>query len=744
MAYILLGVLGFPVFHLVDVAAIKRLPWAKPLAWIAGCCMITVSTWNICMSGAKFSFPVWLIAAGWVFFVVSMLQLLHSLFINLPFYKTYFKVGVSDELITTGLYAIVRHPGVYGLAVTFFSLVLVSESRLMLAAASIWMAVDIVVVAIQDRFFFDLMFEGYGEYRKKTPMLIPTWKSLAAFAGNFKIKDTDSGRKNPMSTVAELFADGKYDEVWKRCCGFLDLNIDDFMRIQKRLLLEQIDLLGKCELGQKIMNGDIPDSVEEFRDTVPLTTYADYAPYLLKRRMDVLPKKPLLWQYTSGKTGEYAYRWAPITAKAFDEIEPLVFAMMILAAATKHGEVNLHRNDKVLYSMAPPPYATGTIVRAFPHELFSMLPPVEEAEKMPFEERMKKGFDMALSEGMDMTICMSSVAVAIGQRFSRHAQSKNKGGSWLRQNPKMLARLASGMLKAKLNRRQLLPRDLWKMKGLVTFGIDGEVFRDKIKEMWGCYPLDFHGCTEAPVIAMQAWDHTGMTFVPHLNFFEFIPEEDAIRSQEDTAFKPRTLLLNELEPGNYELVITSLHGGPFVRYRLGHMIKILSRRNENLNINIPQMSFVSRIDDQIDIAGFTRLGEKVIWQALERSNLEYVDWVARKEIHEKPVLHIYVEMKDEGRKMPAEKIAELIHDELKGLDEPYSELESFTGLRPLMITLLPQGAFKTYELRQKAAGADLTNIKAEHINPDEDTIKFLTGTSVMVKAREKAAEAKSK
>jgi phenylacetate-coenzyme A ligase PaaK-like adenylate-forming protein len=62
--------------------------------------------------------------------------------------------------------------------------------------------------------------------------------------------------------------------------------------------------------------------------------------------------------------------------------------------------------------------------------------------------------------------------------------------------------------------------------------------------------------------------------------------------------------MNELEPGNYELVITSLHGGPFVRYRLGHMIKILSLRNENLGIDIPQMSFVSRIDDQIDIAGF--------------------------------------------------------------------------------------------------------------------------------------------
>jgi hypothetical protein len=511
--------------------------------------------------------------------------------------------------------------------------------------------------------------------------------------------------------------------------------MEDFMRIQKRLLMEQVELLKKCELGQRIMEGASPETVEEFRANVPLTTYSDYAPYLLKRRMDVLPKKPLLWQYTSGKSGEYAYRWAPITARAFDEIEPLVFAMMILASATKRGEVNLQKNDKVLYSMAPPPYATGTIVRAFPHELFTMLPPVAEAERMSFEERTKKGFDMALSEGLDMSICMSSVAVAIGERFSRRAGEGDQTEKTFKKNPKTMVRLAKGMLNAKLHHRALLPKDLWKLKGLVTFGIDGEVFCEKIKEMWGCYPLDFHGCTEAPIIAMQAWDHSGMTFVPHLNFFEFIPEKDALRSREDVTFVPRTLLMNELEPGNYELVITSLHGGPFMRYRLGHMIKITARRNDNLNIDIPQMKFLSRFDDQIDIAGFTRLGEKVIWQAIENTGLKYTDWIARKEVREKPLLHLYLEMSGEDRKTPVEQIAEKIHAELKLLDPNYNELESITGLRPLMITLLAEGAFKTYESRQKAAGANIGHLKPVHIEPSPETIDFLTRPPVPARGR---------
>ena len=33
----------------------------------------------------------------------------------------------------------------------------------------------------------------------------------------------------------------------------MELNVDEFMNLQKRLLMEQIDLLSRCELGQKIM-----------------------------------------------------------------------------------------------------------------------------------------------------------------------------------------------------------------------------------------------------------------------------------------------------------------------------------------------------------------------------------------------------------------------------------------------------------------------------------------------------------
>jgi len=536
-----------------------------------------------------------------------------------------------------------------------------------------------------------------------------------------------------MSVEVELFQQGKYQELWQRCCGFIDLSIEDFMRIQKRLLVEQMGLLNKCELGQRVMNGARPESIEEFRELVPLTTYADYAPYLLKRRMDVLPRKPILWQCTSGKSGEYPYRWAPVTARQLDEIEQIIFALMFFSSCNEKGVVNLRKNDRVLYGMAPPPYTTGTMTRVFPHELFNLLPPLEEAEVLSFEKRIQKGFEMALSQGLDMNIAMSSVAVAIGERFSKRGKGTTSVKSLLK-NPRAALRLAKGIARSKMARRPLMPKDLWKLKGLITFGIDGFVYKDKIKEMWGRYPLDFYGCTEAVFVAVQTWDYQGLTFIPHLNFLEFIPEKESIKSRQDESYKPTTLLLDEVKPGNYELVISSFNGGPFVRYRLGHLVKITSLRNDKLDIDIPQMTFLTRIDDQIDIAGFTRLSEKIIWKAIENTGVHYEDWVVRKEVKEKPVLHLYIEPKENGR-FTAEQVSSLVHEELKKLDAPYAELESFTGLRPVEVTLLPENAFRAYTMKQKAVGADLAHLRPEHINPSDKVIDFLVNKAKKIKVR---------
>ena len=526
-----------------------------------------------------------------------------------------------------------------------------------------------------------------------------------------------------MSKEAELIVQGNDEELWQRCCGFIDLSLEDFMGIQERLLLEQLELLKKCKLGRSIMRGAQPRNVAEFRSQIPLTTYANYEPFLLTKNERALPAKPLFWQHTSGRSGEYSFKWAPVTARQFDEISALLFGCLAFACCKERGEIGYKWRDTFLYALAPPPYTTGALIHHAPHEVFAFLPPIKAAENMSFEERVQLGFELALGEGLDLFFAMSSILVAIGERFSQ----KNDGINIrpLLGRPRVLLRLLKGLIKSKLARRDILPRDIWSLKGLVSTGSDGAVFRERVKEMWGRYPLDVYAGTEGVIMATQTWDYQGLTFVPQINFFEFIPEEESLRSKADPDYEPETVLLNEVKAGEkYELVISSFHGMPFVRYRLGDMVRITSLRNEKLAIDIPQMEFYSRVDDIIDVAGFTRLTEKVIWQAIENTQIPYREWTLRKELRDRPVLHLYLELKENGH-VTSDEVAGAVHEQLVKLDPPYADLEAFIGLRPLEVTLLPQNAFRGYMIKQQAAGADLAHLKPPHINPSDSMIECL-------------------
>jgi hypothetical protein len=104
-----------------------------------------------------------------------------SQFRDIPFHNTYVKEGVGDELITTGTYALCRHPGVLWFALLLFGLVLVTKAQLMIVASIVWFVADVLLVLVQDLVSFPRMFAEYPEYRKTTPFLIPTGRSLRAY-----------------------------------------------------------------------------------------------------------------------------------------------------------------------------------------------------------------------------------------------------------------------------------------------------------------------------------------------------------------------------------------------------------------------------------------------------------------------------------------------------------------------------------------------------------------------------------
>ena len=528
---------------------------------------------------------------------------------------------------------------------------------------------------------------------------------------------------SPAQNIKYPVVKAENDRVWLKYCGFLDLDLPQFMSIQESLLLQQLEKVARCPLGKRLIGNRTPASVEEYRQMVPLTTYEDYLPELDPGDVPSLPEEPHVWASTSGAAG--GCRRVPYTLEAYHRSLDNLMSAFILACSRQRGRSSLVEGDRVLYNVAPAPYLSG-ILASGASKLFNLRPVMSPDihDGMDFREKITRGFEMSLRTGVDIMVAMTSVLVKTGNEFNQMSR-KSKVSKHL-MHPGELMRVLRAFLRSRLENRSVLPKDLWPVKALIGWGIDTSVYRDLVYKYWGAYPYEFHACTEAGIIAVQSWTRRGMTFIPHSNFFEFIPETEWLKSRYDVFYEPRTVLLPDVKSGErYELVITSFYGMPFIRYRLGHLVRITALEDEEAGIQLPQMVFEARADDLIDIAGFTRVSEKTVMQAVANAGVNYEDWIIRKETREgKPTLHLYIELNGGNGKAD---LASVLHGELMKTDPGYHDLAAMMEMRPLEVTVLRQGTFKDYYREKQENGSELAQRRPPRMNAPDNVVEELLG-----------------
>lgn len=531
-----------------------------------------------------------------------------------------------------------------------------------------------------------------------------------------------------MLSREDIFKSRDHQAIWQKYCGFFNLSLPEFMEIQDRLLMEQIDLVADSPLGKRVFKGGKPGSVREFRQTVPLTNYwTGYADMIGEEGTDeMLPAKPLVWVHTSGRGGHF--KWIPWTRRALERYADATVAQAILACADRRGEVNLSEGARFLSILPPAPYISGITAWALAERFrIKLIPPPEIAEKLEFQERIALGFKMAFAEGVDLVGAVSSVLVKFGEALTQRSRGMSFSLSMLR--PAVLLRMLRAYIIAKKERRSLLPRDLWPVKGLACGGTDTRIYREQVKYYWGKTPHESYGMSEAGIIAVQNYNRKDMSFYPYCAFLEFIPEEDWLRNREDASFQPSTVLIDELEPGNiYEVVITNFYGMPLVRYRPGDLIRVTALEDPDAGTRLPQADFFSRADGLLDLYGVVRLDEKTLWQAIEATGVPIEEWSARKEYDDStPVLRIYIEPKGEaGAKANAAELADGIHRNLQAVSSLYTEAITEQETNPVRASVLPSGSFQRYYERRAAEGADLAHLKPPHMNAPDAVIVDLT------------------
>lgn len=502
-------------------------------------------------------------------------------------------------------------------------------------------------------------------------------------------------------TLKEKFDQKKYDEIWQQYCGFFDIDLPEFMEIQHRLMLEQLELYGNCELGKHIMKGNTPKTVEEFRNMVPLTRYDDYADILLSREEDKLPAKPMLWIETTWEGGKNPIKIAPYTERMVNCHRNSSISILLLSTSNQKNQFALRGDENFLYGMAPLPFLTGMVPHLVAEELpVTFLPSIEEAEAMTFSERNKKGFDLGLQKGIDLFFGLSSIVVKMGDSFAERGNQKKEGRSIFKNSLHMNYRMAKAWIKSKDEKRPILPKDIWELKGLVCAGTDSHALKSQIEHYWGIRPLEIFAGTEPACVATESWEKNGLVFFPDVGLYEFIPKDEFEKNLVDPSYVPRTYLIDEIQTGfDYELVVSNFKGGAFARYRTGDIFRCTRTTDDVTGIKLPHFVFVDREPGYIDIAGFTRISQRTIEEAIALSNIELSEWFAIKEfnINKRAFLHMYVEVEQDGTGIEnSEVIKEHISAYFRYIDKDFKNIKRFLGLDPIEVTILPSGTIEEF------------------------------------------------
>ncbi len=493
------------------------------------------------------------------------------------------------------------------------------------------------------------------------------------------------------------------DRIWREYCGFLDLSLEAYMQIQRSLMHEQLRLWLGSGLGKKLAPQCEDGDIDAFRASFPLTDYADYADDLLAKRADLLPGEPIIWIQTTWEGGIKPIKLAPYTRAMLDAYKHNTVSIVLLTSAEKRGEVNFRKRERILYGGAPLPYATGLIPSLLAEDIRITWLPDGDANQLSFSQRIKKGFAMAFRGGIDYIFATGSVANYMTECFGRGRRRSDPGAgdgkSSVKPSLKYACKYLHGKYIAKRDGRALRPGDVFKIKGFVCAGTDAKAYRARLETAWGVRPIEIAAGTESTCIATETRLSPGMVFFPDACFYEFIPEAEMLRNLTDPAYTPATCLMDEVKEGeSYELVISVLHGGAFMRYRIGDVYRCITGSHGG---SLPRFTFVDRVPTVIDIAGFTRITESSVEEVIKLSGLPIADWIARKEFDEadNPYFHMFIEV-DPAMQTRGDTTVKVLTEHLslyfKAFDSDYEDLKKLLGIEPLRVSVLPFGTMRRF------------------------------------------------
>ena len=188
------SVIGYAWGILHDIAARRGTPRVKPFFMTAMIAGHMAATYRLLRYTPRLGMPRALRVLAVVLAPLSWAAMFYSIFVEIPLRKAWLEQGHTDELVTTGTYALARHPGVIWFTFAIVFTALATRSKRLLLAAPVMVAGDVGHVAFQDRYVLPEVFgDAYERYQGTTPFLVPTPRSFRRFVGTMpgrRVSDT--------------------------------------------------------------------------------------------------------------------------------------------------------------------------------------------------------------------------------------------------------------------------------------------------------------------------------------------------------------------------------------------------------------------------------------------------------------------------------------------------------------------------------------------------------------------------
>lgn len=518
------------------------------------------------------------------------------------------------------------------------------------------------------------------------------------------------------------------------------------MKSQKRVLKKIIRRNKNCELGKKLNLKDV-HSIEDYQRVVPLSTYADYEPYvdrMINNKEDRLmfSGRNIRYCSSSGSVGK-----PKILPKGINDLWKMQCIGFSVSVAVAAHWLKKEKNIRMPSSVGPlvlilsghkladgkqcngagqiPLTYLKSIMKFFCTSPYALLCPEHEELldtsylqlRFALENRkvsylgsivvtlLTTMFDY-LEENWEM-LCDDIEKGIINPNIKCTPELRKKFSKKFKPNPTRAAELRREFEKGFDD--PIAPR-IWP-KLVWAYGMMGSnlsVYIDKLRKSVGDLPLHNMGyaAAEGFFAAPVELNVSDSCLLPYCIFFEFLPvNEDAEKAETNQ----RPLLINELEVGKeYEIIVSNFSG--LYRYKMEDIVRVTKMYN-----NTPRVELLYRKNLSMNVANEKTTTQMVDFAASEtakEAEIGFAGYSFYADYSTTPPRYcMLIEPEKEVTEEMRQKLIKILDEKLKDVNEKYYKYRRWGMLNAPEVLILENKTYWDYRENLRNNGVVLNQIK---------------------------------